>query len=348
MMKNTDSLVEIQVHVEPGARGLRADIYLARHLGRISRSRILAMFKAERVFLEERPIRASHRLRGGEILVLHKPAPLEKSLPPVEVMYQDTDLVVVNKPGDLTVHPTANAVHRTLTAFLKTLDAGPYTPAHRLDRETSGIVACARTGAPSSNLKEQFASRHTQKIYLAIVRGVLRERLEVAMPLGFDTASPIRIKMTVTGDGAPAHSSFVPLLAGDNATLVLAIPHTGRQHQLRAHLEWAGFPLAGDKIYGVPPEYFLRFIKEGWTAQMAQIIFERHMLHAAFLSIHHPVTGERMTFLARPPDDFIRACQQLGIQIPDKNALDAWLADACRQLETAERGKTVFQKIQAD
>ncbi len=329
-MKSPDRLVEIRVQVEPGARGLRADVYLARHLGRISRSRILQMFKAGRILLGARPLRPAHRLCGGEELTLFKPAPEERELPPVEVIFQDETLVVVNKPGDLTVHPTANAVHRTLTAFLKTLEGGPYTPAHRLDRETSGLVACARTGAPSAGLKEQFASRKTKKAYLAIVHGNMNERLEVRMPLAFDAASPIRIKMAACAHGAPAHSSFVPLIAGGKATLVAGIPHTGRQHQLRAHLEWAGFPLVGDKIYGVPPECFLTFIETGWTEELAtRLLFERHMLHAAFLSFFHPVSGEELTFAAPPPDDFDKACAHFGIRIPGED-WTGWIRAACR------------------
>ena len=332
-MKINDSLVEIKVHVEPGARGLRTDIYLSRHLGRISRSRILAMFKANRVLLESRPIRPSYRLHGGETLFLYKPAPNEKSLPMVHVIYQDEHLVVVNKPGDLTVHPTAHDVHRTLTAFLQTLPGGPYTPAHRLDRETSGLVACPQKGVPSANLKEQFASRSIHKAYLAIVRGVVHKRLEISQPLHFDANSPIHIKMAVTSSGPYAQSTFMPLMYGRNATLVACVPHTGRQHQLRAHLEWAGFPIAGDKIYGVPPEYFLSFIKDGWSPELAKhLVFERHMLHAVYLSMLHPTTRAPMTFFARPPDDFIQACRYFEIPFLEENDLHTWLTSSCLQL----------------
>ncbi len=323
-LQSPDSgLVPVTILVDPGARGLRADLYLASHLGRISRSRIQVMFSTGHVRCRERQLRASQRLRGDEVLTVYKPAPpRERPLPEVPVVYRSPEVVVVDKPGDLTVHPTANAFARTLTAFLQGLPGGPYHPAHRLDRETSGLVICASPGAVSARLKAQFSERTTRKIYLALVHGLFDVTREIVQPLGFAKDSPIHIKMGVTADGAASASSFFPLLFNDRASLITCIPHTGRQHQLRAHLEWASHPVVGDKIYGVPPSWFLEFIKTGWTPELAgRLIFERQMLHAAFLQITHPVTGEPCEFFADAPPDFRAACAQFGLECPPADRL---------------------------
>jgi 23S rRNA pseudouridine1911/1915/1917 synthase len=289
------------------------------------------MFSRGHVLAGERPLRASFRLRGQETLTVFKPAPAEeRPLPPVLVLHRDPSFVVVDKPADLTVHPTANACARTLTAFLRDLEGGPYHPAHRLDRETSGLVVCGTPGPSSAALKAQFAGRSTRKIYVAIVRGRLDRPLEVEQPLGPAPDSPIRIKMAVVANGLPSRSSFVPLVSGDEASLIACTPHTGRQHQLRAHLEWAGHLVLGDKIYGAPPEWFLSFIETGWTEALARdLVFERHLLHAAWLRFTHPVTGAPCTFFADAPPDLREAAARLGVPCPPAEELQALLEAAC-------------------
>ncbi|PKN45146.1 MAG: hypothetical protein CVU59_09885 [Deltaproteobacteria bacterium HGW-Deltaproteobacteria-17] len=316
-------LVPLTIQVDPGARGLRADLYLAGRLGRISRARIQAMFGRGHVRCGDQVLRASRRLHGDELLTVYKPAPpQERPMPHVPVVFRDRDIVVVDKPGDLTVHPTANAFTRTLTAFLQGLDGGPFHPAHRLDRETSGLVICGRPGPVSAALKAQFSERTTRKIYVALVHGPFDAATEVFLPLDFARSSPIRIKMEVTRDGAPAASTFLPLWSGDPASLIACIPHTGRQHQLRAHLEWCDHPICGDKIYGVPPECFLEFIETGWTPELAgRLLFPRHMLHAAFLRITHPVSGEPLEFFTDVPADLRAACAHFGVECPPAEVL---------------------------
>lgn len=316
-------LVPLTIQVDPGGRGLRADLYLAGRLGRISRSRIQAMFNRGHVYCGGQMLRASRRLHGDELLTVYRPAPpQERPMPEVPIVFRDEAIVVVDKPGDLTVHPTANAFSRTLTAFLQELAGGPFHPAHRLDRETSGLVICGRPGPVSAALKAQFSERSTRKIYVALVLGSFETAREIVQPLGFAGDSPIHIKMGVTCDGAMASSSFSPLLFNDLASLIVCIPHTGRQHQLRAHLEWGGHPVCGDKIYGVPPEWFLEFIETGWTPELAQhLLFPRHMLHAAYLRIAHPLSGEALEFFTDVPADFRAACSHFGFECPPAGAL---------------------------
>ena len=316
-------LIPVTLQVDPGARGLRADLYLAGRLGRISRSRIQAMFSKGNVQCRERTLRASQRLRGDEVLTVFKPAPPpERPLPRVQIVFRDGAIVVVDKPGDLTVHPTANVCSRTLTSFLQGLPGGPFHPAHRLDRETSGLVVCGTPGTASATLKAQFSGRTTRKIYLALVHGKFDVPREIVQPLDFAKDSQIHIKMCVTPDGASSASSFFPVVFNDLASLIICIPHTGRQHQLRAHLEWASTPVVGDKIYGVPPAWFLEFIETGWTPELAKcLLFERQMLHAAFLRITHPVTGDPCEFFADAPPDFRAACAHFGIECPPADTL---------------------------
>lgn len=324
-------LVPVTVQVDLGARGLRADWYLSGRLGRVSRSRIQAMFSRGLVLQGERRLRASHRLHGGETLTVYKPAPAaERPLPVIPVLHREASFVLVDKPGDLTVHPTANACARTLTAFLRDLPGGPYHPAHRLDRETSGLVVCGAAGPASAALKAQFAGRTAQKTYLALVRGRLERPLEVEQPLDLVPGSPIRIKMGVVTGGFPSWSSFVPLVPGDQGSLVACTPHTGRQHQLRTHLEWAGHPVLGDKIYGVPPECFLAFIETGWTDLLAKDLrFDRQMLHAARLRFTHPESGVRCDFFADAPPDFRAACDEVGVTCPPAKELAGMLGAVC-------------------
>lgn len=246
--------------------------------------------------------------------------------PPIPVIFEDHALLVVDKPAGLALHPTARYHVSTLTYALETrhrneLGQKP-DPAHRLDRETSGLVACGRTPMWTRRLKAAFADRRVAKAYLAIVEGVPPSGLfEIALPLSVGTE---RIKVKVRVDaalGAPSVTlcSVVARYrdaAGAPLALLRCVPQTGRQHQIRAHLFAAGLPIAGDKLYGPDDGIFLRLAESNGSpaplgqfdalitaAERARLRIARQALHASELELQHPETGQPLRFVAPLPRD---------------------------------------------
>ena len=227
-----------------------------------------------------------------------------------DVLYEDDAILAVDKPSGLPVHPSATYHKNTLT-FLLRERFGNDAPqiAHRLDRETSGLLLCGRTPEAERALKNAFESRRVSKRYLAIVRGVIPDD-EGRIELPIDQAKEgLRILMEVTppGEGYPSVTRFRVVARSDQATLVALAPESGRQHQLRVHLSALGFPILGDKLYGpegVQP--FLDYIETGMTDELRQRLgHERQALHAYELTFDHPTSGDRLTLHAPLPDDLI-------------------------------------------
>lgn len=217
------------------------------------------------------------------------------------VLYEDEWLIVVDKTGDLPVHPAGRYFNNTLTALMeKSLGAKVY-PVHRLDRETSGVVLIARSA--ESAAKCQVSLSDASKEYLAIVRGAFPESLEVDMPLGRDLNSPVRKKRAAyPGAAESARTRFILEETISSYSLVRAFPETGRLHQIRAHLEHAGYPIVGDKLYGGDPTRFLRFIDTGLTDELRkELLLPRTALHAARLEFRHPYTQKVLSISAPLP-----------------------------------------------
>ncbi len=321
--------VEIRVsRDQPG----RLDAVLAGRLVRYSRERIQQIIRGGTLTVDGCPVRKpAYRLKGGETVVFLRPLPEgEGPIPEVLILSRTDEILVLGKPGDLTVHPTANALKRTLTFWLSTQGLGEYTPSHRLDRETSGVLVCARRGEASRMVKGFFLEQRVKKGYLALLRGEVPGPCVVDGPIGDDEASPIRVRQTVRPDGAPSSTRFVPLASAPGATLAAILPATGRQHQIRVHAEHGGFPLWGDKMYGVGPEVFLSFIDEGLSpAQLEALRFPRQMLHAAFLLL--PLAEGDEIHYWHPPDDFLEAAGQLGLEVPTPGALRDRFSDLLRR-----------------
>ncbi len=250
------------------------------------------------------PVRPGLRVRAGQVWTLRRPAPVE---PPVcrtfQVLHRDEHLLVLDKPAGLPVHPSARYHRGTLTALMRER-LGPDHPwimSHRLDRETSGVLLCARRGASAAAVARAFQDRLVRKTYLAIVRGTLAPGLRrVDMPLGPAPGSIVRIKMgpcPLARGGRPARTDLEPLAWGRHdgvpVTLVRAWPRTGRQHQIRAHLAAIGAPILGDKLYGASDDAFVA-MTEGrlsMAALGARVGWPRQALHAARLQLPHPAGG---------------------------------------------------------
>ncbi len=255
--------------------------------------------------------RPSERVRTGETVLLVRPQFEEPRVPLFfDVLYEDAAILAVDKPSGLPVHPSATYHKNTLT-FLLRERFGKDAPqiAHRLDRETSGLLLCGRTADAERELKNAFEKRRVSKRYLAIVRGVIPQD-EGRIELPIDQAKEglhILMEVTPVGEGYPCATRFRVLARNDQATLVALAPESGRQHQLRVHLSALGFPIVGDKLYGpegVQP--FLEYIEAGMTDELCQRLgHHRQALHAYELTFEHPGTGDSVTLHAPLPDDLM-------------------------------------------
>jgi 23S rRNA pseudouridine1911/1915/1917 synthase len=295
-------------------------------------------------------------IAGDEVLVVSERRPE----PPVDFNYrlihEDDELFVVDKPANLPVHPAGRYFFNTLLTHLTADGKQNYYLAHRLDKETSGIMAMTKTKASCADLTAQFASRTTQKTYLAIVRGHTPPSFTVDAPMLRSNRSVIELKMMIAGpdaggsdaaEGMPALTAFetvahyrsraagqAPGAFGAGATppgdfsssefsLVRCFPKTGRQHQIRLHLEHAGHPIVGDKLYGIPESESLRFYERQILSPeaLARIVLPRHALHAHALEFEHPRTGRKLRFESPLPADLQAFLDGLERLVPEAQAL---------------------------
>jgi RluA family pseudouridine synthase len=269
-------------------------------------------FAAGRLHLNGRTAAAGDLLKAGDRLVYVMPPLLE---PPAmlhyKVLHEDADLLVVDKPAPLPCHPAGRYFTHTLWALLKT-EHGLAEPLfiHRLDRETSGVVLVAKNRQAARQCQTQFARFQVAKHYLVIVEGIFPPGLTNAEGwLVPDPASAIRKKVSFCPGqgnkpaGAQSCSTTFQLLATEGEmSLLAAEPHTGRCHQIRATLRSLGYPVVGDKLYGLDERWFLRLQKDCLTeSDRARLRIERQALHAACLRLRHPTTGSALCFTSPPP-----------------------------------------------
>lgn len=227
-----------------------------------------------------------------------------------DVLYEDGEVLAIDKPAGLPVHPSATYHKNTLTRLLRERfgESAPQI-AHRLDRETSGLLLCGRTRAAERALKTDFENRRVRKRYLAIVRGVMPED-HGCIDLPMDRAREglhLLMEVTPEGEGHRAITHYRVVARRGDATLVALAPESGRQHQLRVHLSAQGFPIIGDKLYGPEgPQPFLDYIETGMTdGLLKRLGHYRHALHAYELEFTHPATGQTMTLRAPLSDDLL-------------------------------------------
>jgi 23S rRNA pseudouridine1911/1915/1917 synthase len=306
-------LIDIPFLVQAHEHGLRIDLFLSRRMQRMSRTLAGDLVRKGRVRREpggQRVERPSARVFEGEYLVLQRKPLDEGPVDHIEIptVFEDEVILAVNKPGDLVVHPTASAYRRTVIRLLRTRRNDSFLDlAHRLDKETSGLLLLAKDSSVSVRLMKQFAQRAVQKAYLAVVRGIPPEaNFDVDAPLRLDPSTESNCMMMVGGEGAqPARTSFSVLARGLDASLVLARPQTGRQHQIRLHLAHAGFPILGDKLYQRGDAFFIEAVNAMYSDEdLTRLLGHwRHALHAYELQFVHPISGEVCRLRAELPSD---------------------------------------------
>lgn len=304
------SYIEIPFTVEPNYAGWRLDRYLTAKLRRFSRARVQRII--EHSLVGDRPLKCSSRVHAGMAFFIRRAAQEEPETPTyVPIVHEDAAIVVVDKPAGLPIHPTARYHHGTLVGRLRErYGHGLAEPVHRLDRETSGLVICARTVEASRYFMRAFQSSNVHKEYLAIVEGWPEPEhncFTVDAPIAAG-GELVRIAVRIDACGRPSRTHFEVeqrFRRGDERfALVRANPETGRQHQIRVHLRHAGYPIVGDKMYGQSEAIYDRFVTHALTdTDYAALRLDRHALHAHRLEFMHPNTGERVRFEAPLPND---------------------------------------------
>lgn len=297
---------EVSFKVEPHHSGLRLDEFLKARLHRYSRNEIHRLIE-NRLIQNQRRAKKSSIVRTGDEFILSYPKK-EETVNDVEVpiIFEDEHILIVNKPPDMSVHSTNPWGKNDLIQQLRRQHKdNELFLAHRIDRETSGIVLISRSRAVSRRLGDAFSGRDIEKEYTALVFGTVEsDKGTIDLPICPDEKSTVKIKMTTGNEnGAHALTDYMVLNRFKEFTLVRAMPKTGRQHQIRVHFSAIGHPLVGDKIYK-DERFFLKFIKDGFTEELGkELILSRHALHASGLSFIHPVTGIRLKVEAELPED---------------------------------------------
>ena len=301
--------METILTAETSAAGERLDRYLAGAVEGLTRSAAAKLLEEGQVTLGGKPMGKNYRLQGGEVLTVSLPEPEPaEALPqdiPLDVVYEDADLIVINKPVGLVVHPAPGHPDGTLVNALLFHCAGSLSGVggalrpgivHRIDRDTSGLLVAAKNDFAHLSLSAQLQDHSLRRTYEAVVVGNVREdRGTVDAPIGRHPTD--RKKMAVTDKNSrPAVTHYEVLRRYPGYTYLRCQLETGRTHQIRVHMAYIGHPLYGDTVYGA---------KKGAADMTGQC------LHAVALDLTHPRTGERMHFTCPLPEEFTRLLQKL-------------------------------------
>jgi 23S rRNA pseudouridine1911/1915/1917 synthase len=303
------------LRVPPEAAGMRLDVFVKSQLKRTSRTRAQAIVRRSAFGPDGRRLFANDRVFAEQrVLLWREPWDEAKVSTDLPVLYEDEHLFAIAKPAGVAVHPTARYHQSTVVKLLSRVRPGEtFTLAHRLDRETSGVLLLAKTREADRGIKKQLQERVTvEKRYWALTWGAPDvDELRVDFPLEIDSASPLRVRMRVAASGGLAAATRFRVLErvqsrGRWYGLLQCELETGRQHQIRVHLAAIGCPVVGDKLYGPDPEIFARGADDKLTSDdRARLELGRHALHAARLAFDHPVTGNRVVVEAPMASDMV-------------------------------------------
>jgi 23S rRNA pseudouridine1911/1915/1917 synthase len=266
-------------------------------------------------------VRPSSRVSGGDVLVIRRRLRDVKDVPDsYRVLHDDDHLYVVDKPAGMPAHPAGSYLCSTVASLAAlAFPEAPPKLCHRIDRETSGVLVLARTHEAQRDVMRQFERRTVAKTYLALVHGRPDPPEGVVdVPLCLGRTTRIRMKMQVVlpgdhGSGMPAVTRYRTIETSGRFSLVECVPETGRQHQIRVHMEHLGNPLVGDKIYGQDESLFLRFVDHGLEDWMRErLILPNHALHARSITLRHPATSTSLTVTAPLPPGYPWPCEGSG------------------------------------
>ncbi|HUS10709.1 MAG TPA: RluA family pseudouridine synthase [Pyrinomonadaceae bacterium] len=297
----------ISLQVGESEAGTRLDTYLASQINGWSRARLQRLIEAGDVLVNSKLAKASYRVSAkDEVEVELTPPPESKFIPediPLEIVFEDEHIIVVNKPPGLVVHPAAGVQSGTLANalafhFQQLSNAGSIRPGivHRLDKDTSGLLVVAKNESDHENLTDQFRAREVFKSYVALVYGVVKQQSgSIEQPIARDPRN--RTRMAIVAGGRGALSLFKIRRSYPAFTLLDVELKTGRTHQIRVHLASLKHPVVGDELYGSGRENNVQDVQ--LRAGIRKL--NRHFLHAEQLGFRHPHTGKQMGFVAPLP-----------------------------------------------
>lgn len=281
--------------------GIRLDSYIPKHIEDVSRSYISSLIKEGLILVNGQKKKPKYMVKKGDIIQIQLPKketlePVPEDIP-LDIVYEDKDIIIVNKPKGMVVHPAPGNMNKTLVnALLHHTDSlssinGPIRPGivHRLDKDTSGLLIVAKNDIAHMNIAEQMKNHEIEKIYIAVVHGVLeRDQATINAPIGRDPKN--RIKMAVTNiNSKEAITHYRVLERFNNYTYVELSLVTGRTHQIRVHMAYINHPVVGDPLY---------------TKRKNEFGIDTQLLHAKKIRFKHPSSGEYMEFEAEPPEEF--------------------------------------------
>jgi len=291
----------------------RLDKVIRDRISSLSRTQGQRLIETERVTVNGHPRKPAYLVERGDHITVRLPSPeparsVEPEPIPLDLVYEDPHLLVLNKPAGMVVHPApghpdGTLVNALIAHYPPIAHVGPTERAgivHRLDRETSGVLVVAKDESSLEELQEQFRNREIEKTYLALVhRRVRPPEGIIEVPIGRHPRH--RQRMAARAEGKYARTRYHAVRFFREHTLLELHPFTGRTHQIRVHLSWLGYPVVGDPVYGRRNEQLLR---------------DRHFLHAHRIRFVHPASGEELTFEAPLPDELRHVLDELGPSTP--------------------------------
>lgn len=297
-----------KVIVNENDKGKRLDIYIAENFNELSRTMIKKLIESNNVLVNDKSEKVSYKVQANDNISIDVPEAKETKLKaqeiPLDIIYEDSDIIVVNKPKGMVVHPAngnpdGTLVNAILSICKNSLSGigGELRPGivHRLDKDTSGLIIVAKNDKAHINMSEQIKERNVKKTYIALVRGnVPEEEATINMPIGRSTKD--RKKMAVTKNGKQAITHFKVLKRYSKYTLLEIKIETGRTHQIRVHMAEIGYPVVGDAVYSNGKNEFG---------------IEGQMLHAYKLEFMHPITNKHMELTAPLPQYFEEILKKL-------------------------------------
>ena len=314
-MDSTDQKIQLAMpdnetltlEVNEAEAGVRLDAFLAVRIDGWSRARLQRLIESGDVLVNSKLAKASYKIAAkDEIEVELTPAPASNFTPeniPLEIVFEDDHVIVINKPAGLVVHPAAGIQSGTLANalayhFQQLANAGSIRPGivHRLDKDTSGLLVAAKTESAHESLSDQFRAREVFKSYIALVYGVVKQASgRIEQPIARDPRN--RTRMAIVAGGRGALSLYKVRRSYDSFTLLDVELKTGRTHQIRVHLSWLKHPVVGDELYGGGRDNNVQDVQ--LRARIRKL--KRQFLHAEQLGFRHPQTGEQMRFVAPLP-----------------------------------------------